>query len=264
MTAHAHPQPPATARWTAGFGNVFARESRRWWATPRWWVQTLLWTAMLNGLLLAFLWIADQAAATGPAVGVREVWAQYLPIAVLLSTVGVVVLTQGVMLDERRAGTLEWVLTKPVSRTAFVLAKLAAHGLPTLVALLVVPWAGLYVLVSAQTTGTWSIGRFLATAGLVGLVLVFTVALTVLLGTITTGRGLVVGVPIAAVMLYDGVHVLARDLAGQLPFPWETTTVAVQLATGASPTSMIPVVATMVWTAAAVAVACWHFEREQL
>lgn len=117
MTTHAH--APATARWTAGFGNVFARESRRWWSTPRWWVQTLLWTAVLNGLLLAFLWIADQAALSGQAVGVRAVWAQYLPVAVLLSTVGVVVLTQGVMLDERRAGTLEWVLTKPVSRTAF-------------------------------------------------------------------------------------------------------------------------------------------------
>ena len=263
MTAHAHPQAPRTARWTAGFDNVFARESRRWWTTPRWWAQTLLWTAMLNGLLLTFLWIADQAAATGPAVGVREVWAQYLPIAVLLSTVGVVVLTQGVMLDERRAGRLEWVLTKPVSRTAFVLAKLAAHGLATLVAVLVVPWAGLYVLVSAQTTSTWSIGRFLATAGLVALLLAFTVALTVLLGTVTTGRGLVIGVPIAAVMLYDGVH-LARDLAGRLPFPWETITVAVQLATGASPISIIPVVATVVWTVAAVAVACWRFEHEQL
>lgn len=262
MTTHAH--APATARWTAGFGNVFARESRRWWTTPRWWVQTLLWTAVLNGLLLAFLWIADQAAATGQAVGVRAVWAQYLPVAVLLSTVGVVVLTQGVMLDERRAGTLEWVLTKPVSRTAFVLAKLAAHGLATLVAVLVVPWSGLYALLSVQATGSWSIARFLATAGLVGLLLAFTVALTVLLGTTTSGRGVVVGVPIAAVMLYDGVHVLARDVAGQLPFPWETTTIAVQLAAGASQVSMIPVVATALWTAVVIAVACWRFEHEQL
>lgn len=264
MTTHARMRAAATTRWTAGFSNVFARESRRWWATSRWWVQTLLWTAMLNGLLLAFLWIADQATATGPAVGVREVWAQYLPVAALLSTVGVVVLTQGVMLDERRAGTLEWVLTKPVSRTAFVLAKLAAHGLPTLVAVLVVPWAGLYVLVSTQTTGTWSIARFLATAGLIALLLAFTVALTVLLGTVTTGRGMVVGVPIAVVMLYDGVHVLAHDLAGRLPFPWETTTVAVQLATGASHVSMVPVAAAALWTFAAVAVACWRFEHEQL
>jgi ABC-2 type transport system permease protein len=113
---------------------VFVRESRLWWATRRWWILTLLWTAILNGLLVAFLWIAEQAPA-GPdgqqvMVGVAEVWPQYLPVAALLSTVGVVVLTQGVMLDERRSGTLEWVLTKPVSRTAFVLAKVTAHTLP--------------------------------------------------------------------------------------------------------------------------------------
>ena len=265
MTTTTLRSTPSTARWTAGFGNVFARESRRWWTTRRWWTQTLLWTAILNGLLLAFVWIADQAAATGPAVGVSEVWPQYLPVAVLLSTVGVVVLTQGVMLDERRSGTLEWVLTKPVSRTAFVLAKLASHGLPVLFALVVVPWAGLYALLSAQVDGTWPAARFVVVAGLVALLLAFTVALTVLLGTVTVGRGLVVGVPIAAVMLYDGVHVLARDLAGRLPFPWETTTTtAVQLATGAPLASAIPVVATLTWTAAAVIAACWRFEREQL
>ena len=52
------------SRFTAGFGNVFAREFRTWWATRRWWTQALLWTGLLNGLLLAFLWIADQAPAS--------------------------------------------------------------------------------------------------------------------------------------------------------------------------------------------------------
>ena len=263
-------RPPArpVARFTAGFGNVFARESRLWWATRRWWIQTLLWTGLLVGLLVAFLWIAEQAPP-GPdgqqvMVGVAEVWPQYLPVATLLSTVGVVVLTQGVMLDERRSGTLEWVLTKPVSRTAFVLAKVTAHTIPVVVALIVVPWTGVYAVLSSQVDGVWPPGTFVAVAGLAALLVVFTVALTVLLGTWTTNRGLVIGVPIAAVMLYDGVHTLARDLAGQLPFPWETTTVAVQLATGAPLPSTVPIAATVAWTAAAVAAACLRFEREQL
>ena len=261
------PRRPA-GRWTAGFGNVAALESRRWWTTHRWWTQALLWTAVLDGLLLAFLWIADQAAAVDPSgtggnVGPAAVWAQYLPVAVLLSTVGVVVLTQGTVLDERRSGTLEWVLTKPVSRTGFVLAKLTATALPVLVAVVVVPWTGLYALLSAQGDGAWPLGPFLAVAGMVALLLLFTLALTILLGTATTSRGLVIGVPIAAVMLYDGVHVLARDLAGQLPFPWETTTSGVQIATGAGLVSPIPIIATIAWTAAAIVAACWTFEREQ-
>lgn len=268
MTAIATRAPTRSAsRFTAGFGNVLARESRLWWSTRRWWIQTLLWTSLLSGLLLAFLWIAKQAPP-GPdgqqvTVGVAQVWPQYLPIAALLTTVGVVVLAQGVMLDERRSGTLEWVLSKPVSRVAYVLAKITAHTIPVLVALIVVPWIGVYAVLSAQVDGAWPLGRFLAIAGLAALLATFTVTLTVLLGTWTTNRGLVIGVPIAAVMLYDGVHTIARNLAGQLPFPWETTTVAVQLAAGAPAASPIPVVATLAWTAAAIAAACWKFEHEQ-
>lgn len=262
-------RPPArpVAGFTAGFGNVFARESRLWWNTRRWWIQTLLWTGLLVGLLVAFLWIAEQAP-TGPdgrqvMVGVAEVWPQYLPVAALLSTVGVVVLTQRVMLDERRSGTLEWVLTKPLSRTAFVLAKVTAHTIPVLVALIIVPWTGVYAVLSTQVDGVWPPGSFLPVVGLAALLVVFAVALTVLLGTWTTNRGLVFGVPIAAVMLYDGVHTIARDLAGQLPFPWETTAVAVQLATGAPLSSAVPVIATVAWTVAAIAAARWMFEHEQ-
>jgi ABC-2 type transport system permease protein len=197
-------------------------------------------------------------------VGVAEVWLQDLPVAALLTTVGVVVLTQGVMLDERRSGTLEWVLTRPVSRTAFVVAKAAAHTIPVLVALIVVPWTGVYTVLSTQVDGVWPPGPFLAVAGLAALLVVFTVALTVLLGTRTTNRGLVIGVPIAAVMLYDGVHTIARDLAGQLPFPSETTTVAVQLATGAPLSSAVALAAALAWTTAAITAVCWRFEHEQL
>lgn len=262
--------PPATASGataTAGFGNVFARESRRWWTTRRWWTQALLWTGLLNGLLLSFLWIAEVADTTEgmstTVVGVDQVWPQYIPIAVVLSTVGVVVLTQGVLLDERRSGVLRWVLTKPVSRGAFLLAKFCAQVLPVLVVLVVVPWTGLYVVLSAQVDGWWPAGQFLAVGGTVALLLTFTVALTLLFGTATTSRGMVIGVPIAAVMLYDGVHVLAEDLAGRLPFPWEATTSAVQMATGGSLTSPVPLVATVVWTAVAVWAAWWWFRREE-
>lgn len=261
--------PRSPAGWRAGLGNVFRHESRLWWSTRRWWMHLLLWTGLLGGMLQAFLWIAEQADEAGlrleqPAVGIAEVFAQYLGIALLLSTIGVVVLTQSVMLDERREGILEWVLAKPVSRTGMVLAKLAAHGLPILLVFVVVPWVGLYGLLAVEAGERWPLGSYLTVVGLVALLLLFTVALTLLLGTWTTSRGLVIGVPIAAGMLYDGLHVFARDLAGQLPFPWELTTLATQAAAGATPTSVVPVVATVAWIVVAVALTAWRFEREEI
>ena len=255
-----------TTGWRAGFWNVFRHESRTWWDTRRWWLQLLLWTGVLTAMLQALLWVAEQAggAAAGPPVGVAEVFPQYIGIAVLLSIIGVVVLNQGVMLDERRDGMLEWVLAKPVSRTGMVLAKFAAHGLPTMLILVVVPWAALYGVLTVNQGEPWPLADFLTVSGLVGLLLLFTLALTMLLGAWTTSRAFVIGAPIAAGMLYDSVHVVARDLAGRLPFPWELTTLATQAAAGADLTSVIPVVATAGWIALTVAATAWRFNREQI
>lgn len=260
--------PRTTTGWRAGFWNVFRHESRTWWGTRRWWVQLLLWTGVLTAMLQALLWIAEQAsgaeAAAGPGVGVAEVFPQYIGIAVLLSIIGVVVLNQGVMLDERRDGMLEWVLAKPVSRTGMVLAKFAAHGLPTMLIFVVVPWAALYGVLTVNLGEPWPLADLLTVSGLVGLLLLSTLALTMLLGAWTTSRAFVIGAPIAAGMLYDAVHVVAQDLTGRLPFPWELTTLATQAAAGADLTSVIPVVATAGWIALTIAATAWRFNREEI
>ena len=253
--------------WRAGTGNVFRHESRVWWKTRRWWIQLVLWTGLLNGMLLGFLWIASQANESGlrleePAVGVVDVFPQYLGLAVLLSTIGVVVLTQGIMLDERRQGTLEWVLAKPVSRTGVVIAKYAAHLLPVLLIFVVVPWSGLYWLLSRELGDPWPVGSFLLVVGMVALLLAFTVALTLALGTWTTSRAVVVGVPIAAGLVYDSVHLFTDGLAGRLPFPWELTGSAIPVAAGDSLVSWTPIVATVLWTLVVVVAAAWRFGRD--
>ena len=256
-----------TTGWRAGAGTIFRHESRIWWKSRRWWVQLLLWTGLLNGLLLGFLWIAEQANETGirleePAVGVVDVFPQYLGLAVLLSTIGVVVLTQGIMLDERRQGTLEWVLAKPVSRTGVVIAKYAAHLLPVLVIFVIVPWSGLYWLLSRELGEPWPLGEFLLVTAMVALLLAFTVALTLALGTWTTSRAVVVGVPIAAGLVYDSIHLFTDGLAGRLPFPWELTGSAIPVAAGEPLISWTPIVATVLWTAAVVGASAWRFRRD--
>lgn len=256
-----------TTGWRAGAGNIFRHESRIWWKSRRWWIQLLLWTGLLNGMLRGFLWIAAQTSESGirleePAVGVVDVFPQYLGLAVLLSTIGVVVLTQGIMLDERRQGTLEWVLAKPVSRTGVVIAKYAAHLLPVLVIFVIAPWSGLYWLLSRELGEPWPIGEFLLVVGMVALLLAFTVALTLALGTWTTSRAVVVGVPIAAGLVYDSVHLFTDGLAGRLPFPWELTGSAIPVAAGEALISWTPIVATVLWTVAGIAASAWRFRRD--
>ena len=107
--------------------------------------------------------------------------------------------------------------------------------------------------------------RYAARAVLVvGLVLAFTAALTMLLGTWSTSRAVVVGIPIGLAFLYDAVHLILDDLTGRLPFPWELSTLATQASAGETLTSAIPIVATVAWIAIALGAAIWRFAREEV
>lgn len=257
------------AEWSTGAGNVFRHESRLWWGSRRWWLQALLWTFLLNAIFLGMVWVASEANEGNlrleePAMGVADILPQFVGLGMLLSTIGVVVLTQGIMLDERKVGTLEWVLAKPLSRTGMVIAKYAAHALPVLLVFVVLPWSGIYFLASRELGEPWPLGEFLGVVGLLALVHLFTLGLVLMLGTWTTSRALVVGVPVGAVILYDSVHLFIDDMAGKLPFPWELTGAATMLAGGHSLVSVLPIVATVLWIGVVLAVAAWRFQRDDI
>jgi hypothetical protein len=99
---------------------------------------------------------------------------------------------------------------------------------------------------------------------MVALIPLFTLALTMALGTWTTSRAVVVGVPIAAGLVYDAVHLFVPGWAGRLPFPWELTGVSVQVAAGEPLTSWVPIAATVVWIGVVVALTAWRFRREDV
>lgn len=253
----------------AGGRNVWRHESRLWWRSRRWWIQLLVWTGLVNALFRGFLWVSRQAESgpiqlEEPASGVAQVFPQFVGFIVLLSTVGVVVLTQGAMLDERRGGTLEWILSMPVTRPAVVWGKYLAHRLAVLAVFVVVPWSGVYLQLSRELGTWWPAGSFALTAGLVALTLSFTIALVLLLGTISSSRAVVVGVPIAAHILYDAVHVAFPGAAGLIPLPWELSTLLIEAAAGIPLTSIVPVVATLALIPGCLWFATWVFSRREI
>jgi len=111
-----------------GLANMLAKESRAWWRTRRWWIQCLLWLLLLNGTL----WLNIRGHSTDPGL-------VFLMMAGLAVPIGAISLAQDSILGERHSGTAAWVLSKPVRRPAFVLAKLVALGLGLLVTGVVLP-----------------------------------------------------------------------------------------------------------------------------
>src|SRR6185503_20475223 len=133
---------PATSRgWRRGFANLFRKEQSTWWGTRRWLVHLLVWVAVLNGLIL-FLNLNDPPAADDLEV-LKDMYQEGLKIFFELTGIatgiGVLITAQSAIVGEKQLGTAAWVLSKPVSRSAFVLAKFASHAIGLLGLAILVP-----------------------------------------------------------------------------------------------------------------------------
>ena len=114
--------------WRRGFANLLGNENRMWWGTRKWLVHLLLWLVMLNGLIL-LIGLTDGPDPNNP-LKLYETLVQVLfQVGTLATAIGVVTTAQGAIVREKQLGTAAWVLSKPVSRSAFVLAKFVAYAL---------------------------------------------------------------------------------------------------------------------------------------
>ena len=58
----------------------------------------------------------------------------------LFPAVGVVIIMQDTIVGEKREGTASWVLSKPLTRLAFVLSKVIANSVGVMVTMIIVPF----------------------------------------------------------------------------------------------------------------------------
>lgn len=261
------PTVASRGTWRAGLRNQTRREASSWWSTGRWWRQGLLWAGVINGLLIAMLWalpalLSGVEGGETVATDVAGTAAQFAELAAFVSAAGVVILTQGVLLDDLRLGLTEWMLSKPLSRPALVLAKLGGHLSGLITSIVLIPWIGVYALLSVAAGEPWPVGRFLGSVVLVIVFVAFHLALVVALSVWTGRRGTVLAIPLALLVGMDVVISAAPPLANWMPYVL-TRVGAAFLVTG-SLAAPGPVLATLGWTAALVIAAVWRFNRHEL
>jgi hypothetical protein len=113
----------------------------------------------------------------------------------------------------------------------------------------------------------WPPVPFLAALSLVFLNLLFYLALTLMLGTLLSGRGLVIGIPLAILFGYQFLLAPAPWLADIMPWVLTQPTgpnspsLAIVLALQQPLPTILPIAATIVWIVLFVVVALWRFER---
>ena len=263
-TANSALHPVVEPGWRRGFRNLLRNETDLRWGRGRWLTTSLLWVAILNGFVLLVALANAQDGSMSPAAIASDCAQVFVSIGALATAIGVVVGAQGSIVREKQLGTAAWVLSKPVSRRAFILAKLFAHALSFLSLSLILPTVVYY----AQSLILWrqlpAALPFWSAWLLVALHLLFYLALTLMLGTFYNNRGPVSGIGLG--FLFGGL-ILPNVLPEwtMLIFPWPFAELARALVAGKILPALwpIPVMATLVWTLLFLIIALWRFEREE-
>jgi len=258
--------------WRVGFANLFRKENRDWWGTRSWLKRAIIWTAILIGILATVLFAPMEGDTSLLLLGGRSVLGLtiFFAVAGIALPIGVIIMGQEEVLDEKRSGTAAWVLSKPVSRIAFILAKVTANAIGILLIMVLLEGALAYGLIAAVTGRAFPVLPYLSALGVLYLNVMFYFLLALMFSAASNSRGAAIGIPMAILFGYQFFVSVAPWLLEVTP--WGLTNagsggglgnpVAVALALGQT-FSMLPIIATLVWCALFVVVAVWRFNRDE-
>lgn len=249
--------------WLVGLRTMVGKEWTSWWSTRRWLVHLVLWLVVINGFL--FLIGTDESIARdyNPYETLDELLQVFFQVCGLFASIGIVVTTQGDVVGERQLGTAEWVLSKPVTRPAFLLSKLLVSGVSFLSLAVLIPSVVLYLQTLLHTRLQPPLVPFLQATAFHLLHLVFYLTFTLVLGVLFRTRGPVAGVAIGS--LFAGLIVPSMLPSTAQWTPWGLSSVADLAARQQSWPGYWPlaVTTTVLWIALWMLVALWRFEREE-
>lgn len=191
--------------WRSGVSNLMGAAFGSWWRTNTWWIQSLIWTAVINGSLAAVIW--------GEAPDDVTVFSLF-GVMTMFGAIAVIIVMQEEIVGEKRSGTAAWVLSKPASRTAFMLSKLVPNAVGVVATMIAIP--SLVLLLQFALAGIEvSIPRFALGAALAALNLLFYLTLTLMLGTLFDSAGPVIAIPLAFAF---GQQMLGSAVTAFLPW----------------------------------------------
>ncbi len=239
-------EPVIETGWRMGLSNLVRKELKAWFGTSAWWQQALMWT----GALGLFSSIGLQNAEGGLMI--------FYIMAFIFPSIAVLVVATGTILEEKDSGSAAWVLSKPVSRTAFVLAKLLPNSLNIAISMVLIPGSVVFLLAVLFGTAP-SILAFCASLVPVILWQVFLLFLTICMGTFYEKAGSVVWLPIF--FIFFGVNLGMNPTIG--PYgPWGLLTVAMGIANGTD-FSVYPLIITIVVLVVLGELAVWRFRKHE-
>jgi ABC-2 type transport system permease protein len=255
--------------WRRGLGNLLRGEYSAWFKSSRWWQHLLIWFAIINVMMGIMVYAAADAAKNGDQG--PPILFMYGIFGGMFVAFGVMIIMQRVLVREKQHGTAAWVLSKPVTRTAFVISRLLINATAILLTSVIVPGVLLYLTLGLLSDIGW-LSPFGFAAGLlmVSLHTFFWIALVLMMGTLSESSSAVIAVPMALYFilwmandLIPGLIYISPLLLTFSPAPEHMSALSVSFMTGEPVFSWLPLISTVVSCVIFIAVAVWRFNRQE-
>jgi len=259
-------QPVEEKGWKRGLGNLLQGEYSAWFKSSRWWKQFILWFSIINLMMIAMVYADDQAGGTGP-----DVLFMYGIFGGMFVAFGVMIIMQRTIIGEKRSGTAAWVLSKPVTRTSFVVSRLFVNSIGILLIAVVVPGVIFYITLGMISDIGWlSPLGFLAAIVMVVVHTFFWITLVVMMGTLSESSSRVIAIPMVLYFvlwmgsgLIPGLAYVSPLILTFSPDPDQINSLATSLMTGESVFSWLPLISTLVLCIVFIVVAIRRFNQQE-
>jgi ABC-2 type transport system permease protein len=255
--------------WKRGLGNLLHGEYSAWFKSSKWWKHTILWVLIIN-MMMSFMLIAASKAAIDGEDG-PPILLMYGIFGGMFVAFGVMIIMQRVLVGEKNSGTAAWVLSKPVTRTAFVVSRLAVNAFAILLTSVIVPGVILYLMLGLFSSFGWlsPIG-YAAGLLMVALHTLYWIALVLMMGTLSESSSVVIAVPMALFFLFwmgtgmiPALIYVSPLLLTFSPAPDQMAALSESFITGKPVFSWLPLISTVVACIVFIAVAIRRFNRQE-
>ncbi len=245
--------------WRSGLSNLLSAEFGRW-GTMDWYIMMAIWLAIINASLLGVLSGSDDVASAIVLLGL---------LAGMFPVINVVIVLQDVIIGEKETGTAAWILSKPVSRPAYILSKIIGNVVGIVVSLALVPGIVAYATIFLLKGVLLPPGAFFAGIAILALNLIFFLTLTLMLGTIFDSRGGVIGIPMLlgpGYSLFYAMPIISEFHPISMFFPSGNANNSFfgAVVLGEPVGSLIPLFITILGIIIFTMIALWRFNREEL
>ena len=255
--------------WRRGLGNLLRGEYSAWFKSSRWWKHILMWFSIIN-VMMGIMIIASAKPAKDGNEG-PPVLFMYGIFGGMFVAFGVMIIMQRVLVREKRSGTAAWVLSKPVTRTAFVVSRLVVNAIAILLTSVIVPGLILYITLGFFSGIGWlSPLGFAAALVMVSIHTFYWIAFVLMMGTLFESSSAVIAVPMALFFTFwmgtgmiPALIYVSPLLLTFSPAPEQMSALSVSFMIGEPAFSWLPLLATVASCVIFIAVAIRRFNRQE-